>query len=83
MRGFIDGKPVLAKVTWAAAEVALLNGEAEQYGLRAETANPAGGIVRWFVPWAQISYLKQDIPDQVFPQPAVVATGAVTPPPGD
>jgi hypothetical protein len=71
MQGFVEGRPVLAKVSWAANEVPLLNGEAEQYGLRAETAAANGTVTRWFVPWSQISYLKQDIPVVVIAEPAV------------
>lgn len=63
MEGFLDTKPILVKVTWADAEVPLLNGEPTSYGLRAET-QAENGVTRWFVPWEAISYIKQDIPNE-------------------
>ena len=63
MEGFLDGQPILVKVSWADAEVPLLAGEATSYGLRAHTRN-ANGITRWFVPWQAVQYVKQDIPDE-------------------
>lgn len=59
MDGFIDGKPVLAKVTFAEAEVPLLNGQPTDYGLLAEVA-VEGGVVRYFVPWTSVAYLRQE-----------------------
>jgi hypothetical protein len=71
--GFLDTAPILVKVTWTANEVALLNGEPTAEGLRA-TTKISGGITRWFVPWAAIQYIKQDIPDDVpAPNPTVPA----------
>ena len=76
MEGFQDGAPVLAKVTWATNEVALLNGKPTTYGLLAEVPNTAtGGVTRYFVPWSAVSYLKQDIAaDSLNHQSQVVIT---------
>jgi hypothetical protein len=62
--GFLDGQPILVKVLWSGAEVALLNGKPTTYGLLGEIQHPTtpGALVRYFVPWSAISYLKQDIP---------------------
>lgn len=82
MEGFLDGAPVLAKVTWAANEVALLNGEPTTYGLRAEIPLSGGGVTRYFVPWSAVSYLKQDIPAGAVAQAPVAVppqTGKVPP----
>lgn len=87
MEGFIDGAPVLAKVTWAAGEVQLWSGKATTYGLLAEvpTSGVPGGITRYFVPWSAVSYLKQDLPVPAAPvqQGVVTQTGQSAPKSGD
>jgi hypothetical protein len=72
MNGFLDDKPIMAKVSWVADEVPLLNSQPEQYGLRAEV--PSGdGVTQYFVPWGQVTYLKQE-------QSAAETGGAGAPP---
>lgn len=62
LQGFTGDTPILVKVTWAEGEVPLLNAEPYNYGLLAQTQLSGSGITRWFVPWAAIQYIKQDIP---------------------
>lgn len=71
MLGFQEGAPVFVKVSFADAEVEMIDGEQTTYGLRAATL--AGNqVTRWFVPWSAVSYIKQDIPT-TGPAPAPIA----------
>jgi hypothetical protein len=80
MEGFLDGVPVLAKVSFSANEVPLLNGQPTTYGLLAEVRN--GGVVRYFVPWTSVQYLRQEIPAETPGEVPVVTapTGPDLPP---
>lgn len=80
MEGFLDGVPVLASVTFTDGEVPLLNGKPTTYGLLAEVQN--GGVVRYFVPWTSIKYLRQNIPTgPTAPDPTPVPTTPSQPAP--
>lgn len=71
MQGFEDSHaPVLIKVSWLANEVQMdgKHAIATEYGVLATI-----GAVRWFVPWQQVTYIKQDqAPPQTDAQEPVV-----------
>lgn len=78
MLGFQEGAPVFVKVSWAGAEVEMVDGQQETYGLRAST-KVGSQVTKWFVPWSAVSYIKQDLPT-VAPSAAPATLPPAAPP---
>lgn len=66
MEGFTADRPILVKVSWVEQEIELQSPVQTPEGLRADVPDTEGVITRWFVPWCNVTYIRQrlDAPTQ-------------------